>query len=93
MVSTFIRPWSDSEAFLKGSGDTTTQYFWAQTQGYCGAFVSGTPAVGTPLMRSDTTAGLFEARGGADEEDAIANMVTVGITGEIQAVNLKIRGL
>jgi len=71
-------------------GSTTPQYFWAQTKGYCPAFVVGTPAVGAGLMVSDTTAGMFELRAESDLDPAVAEMVTVGITGEVQVVNMKI---
>ncbi|TFG64700.1 MAG: hypothetical protein E4H28_04935 [Gemmatimonadales bacterium] len=71
-------------------GSTTAQYFWAQVAGYCGVFVVGTPAVGAGLMVSDTTAGMLEERAETDLDPAVAEMVTVGITGEVQVVNLKI---
>jgi hypothetical protein len=74
---------------LVPAGNTTPQYFWGQTRGYCPAFVVGTPAVGSGLMVSDTTAGMLELRAETDLDPAVAEMVTVGITGEVQVVNLK----
>lgn len=75
------------------AGSTNAQYFWVQTQGYCPAFVVGTPAVGTNLMVSDTTAGMMELRAETDLDATVAFMVTVGITGEVQVVDLQIQGL
>lgn len=83
-----------------GAGDTTPQYFWAQTQGLCACFVVGTPAVGSPMMISATTAGRMdivdETSTGTSAQNVgpvVGYMRSVGITGEVQAVELAIRGL
>jgi hypothetical protein len=80
-------------------GSTTTQYFWCQTKGYCPCFVVGTPAVGQAMMASATTAGqmdaqdIIEGTGTLNVEPVTGYMVTVGITGEVQVVDLQIQGL
>lgn len=40
-------------------GSSTTQYFWAQRNGYCPAFVKGTPKAGEAVVLSSETDGRF----------------------------------
>lgn len=81
------------------TGATTRVGFWIQSQGITTAFVTGTPAVGTELVRSTSTQGhmiaqdIVEQTATLDIAPVLATMATVGINGEVQVVNLKIRGL
>lgn len=47
--------------FAVGAGTTTPVYFWLQNKGLCSVLMNGTPAVGTPLIPSGTTAGAVDA--------------------------------
>lgn len=81
------------------TGATTRVGFWVQSQGICPAFVDGTPAVGQEMVRSVSVQGnmvaqdIVETTATLDIAPVLANMATVGINGEVQVVNLKIRGL
>lgn len=44
-----------------GAGSTDPVYFWLQNEGLCSVLMNGTPAVGTPLIPSGTTAGAVDA--------------------------------
>ena len=43
------------------AGDTEAQYFWAQRNGYCPAFVTGTPTKGTSVVVSNRDPGRLGA--------------------------------
>jgi hypothetical protein len=44
-----------------GAGSTTPVFFWLQNKGLVSVLMNGTPAVGTPLVPSGTTAGAVDA--------------------------------
>jgi hypothetical protein len=87
------------------AGNTTTQYFWAQRVGYCGAFVEGSPKRGASVVVARRTRGRLAAardvvevdhatEGGRtvhelDRTGIIGSMVTDAIDGEIQIVDLQ----
>jgi hypothetical protein len=81
------------------TGATTAVGFWVQSQGLCPCFVDGTPAVGQEMVRSVSVQGnmgaqdIVETTATLDVAPVLGNMATVGINGEVQLVNLKIRGL
>lgn len=81
------------------AGSTDPQYFWVQTWGPAGVFVTGTPAVDTTMMVGTSTAGhliaLDETEGTAtaNVSNQVGEMMTVGINGEVQVVFLRVHGL
>jgi len=57
------------------AGNTTTQYFWAQRNGYCPTFVEGTPERGAGVRVSDRLYGRLAA---AKTEIAVAGATVAG---------------
>lgn len=60
---------------------TATQYGWIQTWGPCSALINGTPAIGTGVVSSATTAGAFDVA-------AVAAEINVRILGRMQQVGV-----
>ncbi len=84
-------------------GSTTPQFFWAQRNGYCPAFVMGTPPRGASVVLSTRRYGRFAGAvevievtetGGRtvhelDHTPVVGQMVTAGINNEVQVVDLQ----
>lgn len=72
--------------FGVGAGSTTPVYFWLQNKGLCSVLMNGTPAVGTPLVPSATTAGAVDATAEAGSgiyDNVVGTMVSLaGVTTE-----------
>jgi hypothetical protein len=81
-----------------GAGNTTAQYFWVQTQGWCAVQVEGTPTVGqllAPATAATTEAGHLKLCAGATTVDdpVVAQLMVPGTTdAHFALVDLRIRG-
>lgn len=70
---------------------TAAYYGWLQTRGPFPALINGTPAVGTGLVTSVTTAGALDVCAAAAAEinfRILAHMMQVGVSGKNNLVNL-----
>ena len=71
---------------------TAAQYGWLQTRGPFAGLINGTPAVGTGLVSSATTAGALDVAAVAAEINVriIARAMQVGVSGKNNAVYLQL---
>lgn len=80
--------------FDVGAGSSTVQYFWIQRRGLTSCLVNGTPAVGTPLIPSGTTAGAVDASAEAGSgiyDQIVGVMVSLaGVSTEHHVIDLSV---
>jgi hypothetical protein len=81
-----------------GAGDTTPQYFWLQTQGWCSVHVEGSVTAGqllAPATAATTDAGQFKLAAGlttVDDPPLAIVMVPNGTDEHFALADLRIRG-